>query len=332
MTRRRCRRSVDRIRAMRSRSRRPPSTSTLTDSPVHRRGRSRSGSSTLRVHEHGITSFSAAHDIDVDEAGAIELGEPAAFDDADRWRDWVPASLLDGTLVAEAIREGQARGEMDWASYTVRRPPRPVDWHSEDDAVDPAPEISIPSPPSLAPAKRIAATTLVNAVADASTDGHSYSQRDESAGLSPTTFGTVVHRINELRPPRDEWPTLIHRLSRMTGEEPTEADLRDAVNHAADAVEFVDHIESGAQLQEVHDEYSVVARIDESRIVGDIDRLLVMPDAFHIIDYKTNDLSATTSDELADHYRPQMLAYALALLQHDRTRDVRASLRFTDEG
>jgi ATP-dependent helicase/nuclease subunit A len=118
----------------------------------------------------------------------------------------------------------------------------------------------------------------------------------------------------------------------MAGEEPTESDLRDAVNHAADAVEFVDHIESDTQPQEVYDEYSVVARIDESRIVGDIDRLLVTPDAFHIIDYKTNDLSATTSDEFAEHYRPQMLAYALALLQHDRHRDVRASLRFTDAG
>ena len=118
----------------------------------------------------------------------------------------------------------------------------------------------------------------------------------------------------------------------MAGEEPTESDLRDAVNHAADAIEFVDHIEADAQLQEVYDEYSVVARIGESRIVGDIDRLLVTPDAFHIIDYKTNDLSATMSDELAEHYRPQMLAYAIALLQHDRNRDVRASLRFTDEG
>jgi ATP-dependent helicase/nuclease subunit A len=118
----------------------------------------------------------------------------------------------------------------------------------------------------------------------------------------------------------------------MAGEEPSESDLRDAVNHAADAVEFVDRIESDTELQEVYDEYSVVARIDESRIVGDIDRLLVTPDAFRIIDYKTNELSATTSDELAEHYRPQMLAYALALLQHDRNRDVRASLRFTHAG
>ena len=38
-----------------------------------------------------------------------------------------------------------------------------------------------------------------------------------------------------------------------------------------------------------------------SRYVGDIDRLLVTPDTFHIIDYKTNDLPATTSDELAEH-------------------------------
>jgi len=42
--------------------------------------------------------------------------------------------------------------------------------------------------------------------------------------------------------------------------------------------------------------------------------------------------SSTTTDTLADHYRLQMLAYALALFQHDPTRQVRASLRFTDVG
>jgi len=172
----------------------------------------------------------------------------------------------------------------------------------------------------------------VNEVADTSGAGHSYTSSEDSDGLSPTTFGTVVHRINELRPPKDEWPAIIRRLSRMAGEEPTETDIDDAVDHAADAVEFVDQIEAEAQLQAVYDEYSVVVRIGESRIVGDIDRLLVTPDAYHIIDYKTNDLSSTTSEELAEHYRPQMLAYALALLQHDRSRDVRASLRFTDAG
>jgi len=283
-----------------------------------------------RTRDHLL--LCGTHKIDVDESSTIQLGEPAAFDEADRWRDWLQPALLDGTLLTRAIREGRAHGEIGEASYTIQSPPRPVDWKTDDDAVDSAPEISIPKPPSLTPAKRIAATTLVNAVADASSAGHSYSQRDESVGLNPTTFGTVVHRINELRPPRDEWTALIRRLSRMNGEEPTEADLHDAVEHAADAVEFVNRVEANAQLQAVYDEYSVVARIDGSQIVGDIDRLLVTPEAYHIIDYKTNDLSSATSTELAEHYRPQMLAYALALLQHDQSRDVRASLRFTDTG
>ena len=118
----------------------------------------------------------------------------------------------------------------------------------------------------------------------------------------------------------------------MGGEEPTDDDLQAAVSHAQDAIRFVNEIEADHSLEASYDEYSVVARLNDSRIVGDIDRLLVTPDAYHIIDYKTNDLSSTTTATLADHYRPQMLAYALALFQHDPTRQVRASLRFTDVG
>ena len=118
----------------------------------------------------------------------------------------------------------------------------------------------------------------------------------------------------------------------MRGEEPTDDDLQAAVSHAQDAIRFVNEIEADHSLDASYDEYSVVARLNDSRIVGDIDRLLVTPDAYHIIDYKTNDLSSTTTATLADHYRPQMLAYALALFQHDPARQVRASLRFTDVG
>jgi ATP-dependent helicase/nuclease subunit A len=118
----------------------------------------------------------------------------------------------------------------------------------------------------------------------------------------------------------------------MVGEEPTDVDLQEAISHAEDAIEFVDKTEADLSVESSYDECSVVAHLDESRIVGDIDRLLVTPNAYHIIDYKTNDLSSTTTNELAEHYRPQMLAYALALLQHDSARQVRASLRFTDVG
>ncbi|MFC7143137.1 PD-(D/E)XK nuclease family protein [Halosimplex aquaticum] len=194
------------------------------------------------------------------------------------------------------------------------------------------PEISIPSPPERDTGVRVTATTLVNEVAEHSGDGHTYAAGEESPGLSPTTFGTVVHRLNELRPPRDEWDSFVERVSQMAGEEPTTDDIHAAIDHADDAIRFVDDLEASVTLEAVHDEYSVMARLDGSRIVGDIDRLLVTPDRYHIIDYKTNDLSATTSGNLAAHYRPQMLSYALALFQHDPSRRVRASLRFTDTG
>jgi ATP-dependent helicase/nuclease subunit A len=64
----------------------------------------------------------------------------------------------------------------------------------------------------------------------------------------------------------------------------------------------MDHVEADAQDRAVYDEYTVVARIRESRIIGAIDRLLVTQDPLHIIDYKTNDLSSTPSEELAEHY------------------------------
>ncbi|WP_336136280.1 UvrD-helicase domain-containing protein [Natronomonas amylolytica] len=284
-----------------------------------------------RTRDHLL--LCGTHDIDIDESGHIELGEPDDFDDASRWRDWLQPILFDDQeLVAEAVHEGATDARIGDASYTIQTPPRPVEWQSEAPSEEVDPAITVPSPPEQQAAVRVAATTLVSAVADAYEDGHSYTTGDETIGLSPTTFGTVVHRLNELRPPRDEWPSFIRQLSRMGGEEPTDGDLQAAVSHAQDAIRFVDETEADLPLEATYDEYSVVARLDDSRIVGDIDRLLVTPDAYHIIDYKTNDLSSTTTDTLADHYRPQMLAYALALFQHDPARQVRASLRFTDVG
>lgn len=125
---------------------------------------------------------------------------------------------------------------------------------------------------------------------------------------------------------------MIKRISQMAGDEPTDADIEAAKSHAADAIAFVDDIESAAESEHTYDEYSVVARLGEHRIVGDIDRLLVIPDRYYIINYKTNDVSGTTTEELAAHYRPQLLSYALALFQHDSSRRVRMTLRFTDVG
>jgi len=284
-----------------------------------------------RARDHLL--LCGTHDLAIDESGHVELGEPADFDDASRWRDWVQPVLLDDQeLVAHAVQQGSVDADIGDASYTIQTPPRDTEWRGDDPTEDADPTITVPSPPERQVAVRVAATTLVNAVADASGEGHGYTSGERTAGLSPTTFGTVVHRLSELRPSRDEWPSFIRQLSRMEDEEPTDEDIQAAVDHAQDAIQFVDDTEADLSVEASYNEYSVVARLDDSRIVGDIDHLLVTPDAYHIIDYKTNDLSSTTTAALAAHYRPQMLAYALALFQHDSTRQVHASLRFTDVG
>jgi ATP-dependent helicase/nuclease subunit A len=285
-----------------------------------------------RTRDHLL--LCGTHDITIDdETGEGDLADPDPFDDASRWRDWVqPVLFEDADLLDQVVQTGHAHSHLGEASYTIQTPPRPTDWQADDNTVADRPSIDIPAPSAHEQALRVAATTLVNEVAGDDGNEHTGSDHTDAPGLSPTTFGTVVHRLAELRPPRDEWETLITRLSRMAGEDPTSGDVHDAIEHATDAVGFVEAVEADAALHATYDEYSVVARVGAARIVGDIDRLLVTPDAFHIIDYKTNDLSSTTPDELAAHYRPQMLAYALALLQHDQTREVRASLRFTDAG
>lgn len=47
---------------------------------------------------------------------------------------------------------------------------------------------------------------------------------------------------------------------------------------------------------------------------------------FEVTDYKTNGLEKHTTD----HYRPQTMSYALALLKHDPDRDIIVNLRFTE--
>lgn len=286
-----------------------------------------------RARDHLL--LCGTHDIALEEEnGTVGLGEPNGFDEANRWRDWLQPILLENEdTLAEAFQNETATAHIGGAKYAVRSPPEPVEWRDEsDDRVDTVPEITLPSPPEREPAKRVSATALVQAVADRSHHTRNSSEGATSNGLEPTTFGTVVHRLAELRPPRNDWPSFIERVSRMAGDEPTPEDVDSVIEHAEDAISFIEAAESSATLEEAYDEYSVDTRVDRHRIVGDIDRLLVTPNRYHIIDYKTNDLSTTSPEELAVHYRPQLLSYALALFQHDSSRGARASLRFTETG
>jgi ATP-dependent helicase/nuclease subunit A len=73
----------------------------------------------------------------------------------------------------------------------------------------------------------------------------------------------------------------------------------------------------------------VTAKFDRGEVVGYIDHLLVTPSTYHVIDYKTGDVS---EDEVTDDvacYVERMHAYAVALAKQDPTRSVRISLVFT---
>ena len=213
----------------------------------------------------------STHDVTLDdETSEISLGDTDAFDEASRWRDWLqPVLLDDADLLENAFRDGCVRSEVGEASYTVRSPPHPSDWQSNGEPEESMPTISIAEPPEQDAAHRVTATALVNAVAEESYGGHSTSA-ESSEGLTPTTFGTIVHRLTELRPPRAEWESFIRRVSQMAGEQPTQEDLQPAIAHAEDAISFVDDIESSVMVEATHNEFSVAARLDGNRIVGDI--------------------------------------------------------------
>jgi ATP-dependent helicase/nuclease subunit A len=78
-----------------------------------------------------------------------------------------------------------------------------------------------------------------------------------------------------------------------------------------------------------YDEFNVTATFDGGEVAGLIDHLVVTPAAYHIVDYKTNDIGVGEVSEKAAYYRTQMAAYATALHQHDPAKRVTATLYFT---
>ncbi|MFC7079429.1 PD-(D/E)XK nuclease family protein [Halorussus caseinilyticus] len=79
----------------------------------------------------------------------------------------------------------------------------------------------------------------------------------------------------------------------------------------------------------VHEEVSVVARFDAGRVVGEIDLLLVTDERFVVLDYKTDETSTRSVDDLAEKHWPQLEVYAAALAQSDPNRTVETVLYFT---
>lgn len=297
-----------------------------------------------RARDHLL--LCGTHELEVTEDG-LSFSEGNEHDKACSWRDWLqPIILQQDRIVQNLARNGHVRARLDDATYSVQLPGNVDSWRERQEVSEEPeeefPHIEIPERPETERQQQISATQLVEVASEYSSDqntgdGAEFTFADGSTGDSESDlprheFGTVVHRILEFERPRSEWPALARRIAAVNGFNITDEVVSEIVEHAADAKDFLDAEAAAYKDSETYEELPVSVDIGEFQIVGDIDHLRVTPEAFVITDYKTNRLGTRTTEELAEHYRPQMMSYALALLDHDSRSDVQVNLRFTDAG
>jgi ATP-dependent helicase/nuclease subunit A len=148
-------------------------------------------------------------------------------------------------------------------------------------------------------------------------------------------FGDVVHKALELHvDPEDE--STLHRLTEqvatqhdVSADTVTQTDLSDISRHVATAAEYLISLEEGGSV----DEKMVRAILDSGQLYGYVDHISKTDGGFHVVDYKTNDISRPQLiDAKSDYYEWQMKAYAVALHQSDPQMPVEVTLLFTEAG
>lgn len=305
-----------------------------------------------RARDHLI--LSGVTETQINDDGSVTLEEPNELADAKCWLDWVQPHLCpsDSDILDALTDTNQTQGTLDGVSYTIRVPPRPIErWHSSDTGTEnPIPQIEVPPPLATQTPTTMSATEFCKRIADAQGSsnyedvfafepkGSGLRTADQSSthgrldGLSPTTFGTIVHRLCERRRAKANWESIIRQLSAVENETPSEQDVQQVIEHTTRAIDYVDEVHASESVVSTHDELSVTADLDTQTLIGDIDHLVVTPDRYHVIDYKTNQLSTRSQEELAEYYWPQLMTYAVALHQNDPSKDVRLSLYFTERG
>jgi len=295
-----------------------------------------------RTRDHLLLCGTHSIDTGADDL-ALESAPPAA--EATAWKNWVQPALLDhDELLKTVVADGTTQYRLGDGTYSVSLPPI-TDPLAEQTAGSQAetsgfPHLEIPEPDLPASKQRETATELVQAAKDRnaaaeSSDSFGLSMIQTTSPnneISSTVFGTIVHRILECGAPESEWPRLARRIAGITDVSLSESDLADIIAHVDDATSFLSDQATKYPNTETYAELTISVDVGEYQIVGDIDHLRVTPDRFVITDYKTNDLSSRSPEALATQYRPQMMSYAVGLMEHDSHRDIEANLRFTDAG
>ena len=268
------------------------------------------------------------------------------------WRDWVQPVFFDDDLLQTLDSTPREVRDLGKGRYAVQLPPCPVDWDSSVqtsiESLDP-----FTSPPQPPIQFRISPTDITSLV-----DGYGTLEYDdatqtvvyqstseppsansgsieEGESLTPTLFGELVHRLCEVRPPssaRNQFLEQVLIEEDAKNIDLTSDQLEEVDTHVKRALAFLQEYRTDLNVQSEHDELRVTAEFETGESSGFIDHLIVTPDSYHIVDYKTNNITEDNVDVKGDYYRTQMAVYAIALYQNDPTRRVKATLYFTEIG
>jgi ATP-dependent helicase/nuclease subunit A len=316
-----------------------------------------------RARDHLL--LTGLHDLEDDEPASFTNLEEPDPESASSWRDWTQLELLPDAVCAELEQANQVQCSYGTGSYRVSLPTPGIEVEQEPPQNDPT--VTLSPTPALPEARfRLSATDLasllggygelqfdedsrtayVEEIGKGPDNRHGKEERpdneqqaeqehaaDESSEeVHPRVFGEMVHRLCELRPPDTQWTDLMTQtLVDEDAEVELTTDLQQRVTqHARRGIEYVETQAAPVTVEQQYDELYVTAEFDQGEISGYIDHLLITPDEYHIIDYKTGSVAPDEIDADAEYYANQMKAYAVALHQQATGRDVRASLFFTD--
>lgn len=318
-----------------------------------------------RARDHLL--LTGLHDLEEDE-DALSLSnlEESEPDSASSWRDWLQPELLSKEVCVELDQYNQVTRTLGDGIYTISLPTPARELQQEQEWETPDLELSS-SPLQPEVSFHLSATDLaallggygklqidqdarlavVEELEGSPDERHgaedprtSEETREETVAIDttddtvpPWAFGEMVHRICELRPPESKWPHVMKQtlVDEGLGPELLTPNLQQRVSrHARCGIEYVQQQARSAKLEQQYDELYVTAEFDRGEISGYIDHLLVTSNAYHIIDYKTGDVTPDDIEADAEYYANQMKAYAFALNQEDSNRDIRVSLLFTE--
>lgn len=323
-----------------------------------------------RVEDHLI--LTGQHTSDSGSETGVTAPDPT---DAGSMRDWIQATLFgieeDAVETWTELEENgrfttelpyQLDGETTTGEFTVRLPPGTGTYDSDAEQIEPqtqrsAYEYQLPWEIRLSPS---ALTRLEDGSMELTTDHVErcihptmtertetqetvdQSITDDQPDISAALFGQAVHRLCEVQPPRQTWRSFIEQVfaeERSIGSDGPHRVSNDdlnAIEKASEcAITFLDDLHERSETLATYDEFPIELTFPNGELHGYIDHLIVTPDQYHVVDYKTDRQDDDESieaflDRRAVHHEPQVMAYAASLMQADPERDVAVTLFFTD--